>query len=169
MGRLAKCFANLAIVDELPYNMQTEQVLTSNQQSATAFPNQDLANSTDKPFAVHRLIPEVIALLASGAPIGTQPDIRVMETLIKLSGQLTGPNQDIFKAPTRLRNLVMGTTSQHAWSFEEPFVMPSASNVGLNLLATCDTFPASFTESSITGLRVTINLQGYLLVIAPQA
>lgn len=168
MGRLAKCFANLNIVDELPYNMQTEQTLTSNQQTATQFPNNDLANSTDKPFAVHRLIPEVIALLTTGVPIGTQPDIRVMETLIKLNGQLTGPNQDIFKGPTRLRNLLQGTTSQHSWAFEEPFVMPSASNVGLNLLATCDTFPATFTDSSITGLRLTINLQGYLLVLAPQ-
>ena len=168
MGRLAKCFAGLNIVDELPYNMQTEQTLTSNLQSATAFPNSDLQNATDKPFAVHRLIPEVFGLLASGVPIGAQPDVRVMETLIKLQGQLTGPNQDMFKAPTRLRNLLMGTTAQHAWSFEEPIVLPSASNVGMNLLATCDTFPTTFTDAAITGLRLTINLQGYLLVIGPQ-
>lgn len=169
MGRLAKSFAGLHIIDELPYNMQTEQTLTSAQNTPTAFPNADLANTTDKPFAVHRMIPEVFALLTTGVPIGTQPDVRVMETLIKLSGQLTGPNQDIFKSPTRLRNLLQGTTSQHSWAFEEPFVMPSASNVGLNLLATCDTFPAAFTDSSITALRLTINLQGYLLVLAPQA
>lgn len=168
MGRLAKCFANLKIVDELPYNMQTEQALTSAQNTPTAFPNADLQNSTDKPFAVHRVIPEVIALLTTNVPIGTQPDVRVMETLIKLQGQLTGPNQDMFKSPTRLRNLLMGTTSQHAWSFEEPIVLPSASNVGMNLLATCDTFPTAFTDSAITSLRLTINLQGYLLVLAPQ-
>ncbi len=168
MGRLAQNFAGLSIVDMIPYNMPTEQSLASATNAPSAFPNSDLQNSTDKPFAVHRLIPEVIALLTTGVPIGTQPDIRVMETLIKLSGQVTGPNQDLFKAPTRLRNLLMGTTSQHAWSFEEPIVFPSASNVGMNLLATCDTFPTAFTDSSITALRVTINLQGYLLVIGPQ-
>ncbi len=168
MGRLALNFAGLKIDDMLPYNMQTEQTLASAQAAASAFPNADLANTTDKPFAVHRFIPEVIALLATGVPIGTQPDVRVMETLVKLEGSLTGPNQDIFKSPTRLRNLLMGTTSQHAWSYEEPIVLPSASNVGMNLKATCDTFPTTFTDSSITGLRVTINLQGYLLVVAPQ-
>lgn len=169
MGRLAKCFANLRIVDELPYNMPTEQILTSAQNSASAFPNSDLANSTDKPFAVHRVIPEVFALDESGLVLAEQPDVRVMETLIKLQGQLTGPNQDMFKAPTRLRNLLMGTTSQHAWSFEEPIVLPSASNVGMNLLATCDTFPSAFAGDGIVSLRVTINLQGHLLVLAPQA
>lgn len=168
MGRLAKSFAGLHIIDELPYVMQTELTLASATNIATAFPNADLQNGGDKPFAVHRIIPQVVALLTTGVPIGVQPDIRVMETLIKLQGQLTGPNQDMFKSPTRLANLTQGTTSQHAWAFEEPIVLPSASNVGMNLLATCDTFPTTFTDSAITHLRVTLVLQGYWLVLAPQ-
>lgn len=168
MGRIAQTFAGLNVVDMLPYNMVTELVLGTSSTAPTAFPNNDLANSTDKPFAVHRMIPEIVALDSNGLVVDSQPDIRVMGTLIKISGSLTGPNQDIFKAPVRLQNLLQGTTAQHAWSYEEPFVMPSASNVGLQLFATCDAFPAGF-ANKVEKLRITINLQGYLLVIAPQA
>ena len=51
MGRLAQTFAGLQIMDMIPYAMKTELTLAPST-SSTAFPNADLLNTADKPFAV---------------------------------------------------------------------------------------------------------------------
>lgn len=162
MGRLAQTFAGLSIEDMFPYNEPSEVTVTTGQQGQ-AFPNADLLNTQDKPFAVHRMIIRVGALDSSGLLLSTQPDVNVLEALVKLRFELQGFNQSATKAPVRVTNLVGGSTSERYWRFEEPFVLPNS--YGVLGFIDCDTFPASF--SGITSLRVTLNLQGFLLQVAP--
>lgn len=164
MGRLAQSFAGLQIMDMFPYNMPTEQTIITSQQGL-AFPNADLMNQVQMPFAVHRMIPRILALDSSGLVLSTQPDLEVRETLIKLSVNLQGFNHDATKAPVRVGNLLGGSTSERYWRFEEPFVMPNSN--GILIKMDCDAFPATFAGSGIVSLRVTINLQGYALQVAP--
>lgn len=162
MGRLAQSFAGLLIQDMIPYNVPSEQTVTTGQQGQ-AFPNADLLNSEGHPFAVHRMIIRILALDSEGLVLATQPDIEVRETLVKFRFVLQGFNQPATKAPVRIGNLLGGTTSERYWRYEEPFVLPNSYGV----LATidCDAFPATFAASGIITLRVTINLQGYNLIV----
>ncbi|MBK7823043.1 MAG: hypothetical protein IPJ61_18840 [Tessaracoccus sp.] len=164
MGRLAQTFAGLQIMDMFPYNMPTEQTFTTGQ-TGIAFPNADLMNQEGMPFAVHRVIPRVSALDSSGLLLATQPDVNVAEALIKLAVLWQGFNQNGTKAPTRISNLVGGSTSERYWRLEEPIVLPNAN--GVVLTGSCDTFPASFAGSGIISLRVTLVLQGFFLQVAP--
>lgn len=163
MGRLAQSFAGLQIMDMFPYNMPSEQTVTTGQQGQ-AFPNADLLNTVTMPFAVHRLIPRIIALDSNGLALATQPDLEVRETLVKMRVNLQGFNHDAQKAPVRIGNLLGGTTSERFWRFEEPFVMPNAN--GMLVTIDCDSFPSTFAGSGIITLRVTVNLQGFLLQVA---
>ncbi len=164
MGRLAMSFAGLQIEDMFPYNMSSEVTVVTGQQSA-AFPNADLLNTQDKPFAVHRLIPRVIALDSAGLPLSTQPDLETRETLIKMRFELQGFNQNATKSPTRIGAVVGGSTSERYWRFEEPFVLPNS--YGVLCFVDCDAFPAAYAGAGIISLRVTVNLQGFLLMVAP--
>lgn len=164
MGRLAQNFAGLTVVDMIPYNMPSTLTLTSGAQGV-AFPNSDLLNTVDKPFAVHRVIPRIIALDANGLILDTQPEQEVREALISLRMVLTGFNQEATKAVVPIGNLLLGSTDHRAWSLEEPFVLPNS--YGVQVFADCRAFPAGFAGDGITSLQVRINLQGYLLVVAP--
>lgn len=164
MGRLAQNFAGLTIVDMIPYNMPTTLAMTASTTSV-AFPGTDLLNTVDKPFAVHRLIPRIIALSSTSVILGTQPAVDVLEAMISFQVKWTGFDMDATKAVVPVGNLLMGTTSQRAWSFEEPIVLPNS--YGVQILANCSAFPASFAEAGVVTLSVRVNLQGYLLVVAP--
>lgn len=164
MGRLAQTFANLTIMDMFPYNMPSEQTIIAGQQGL-AFPNADLLNTQDKPIAVHRMIPRIIALDDNGLVISPQPELEVRETLIKMRFELQGFNQPATKSPVRVGNLLGGTTSERYWRFEEPFVLPNS--YGVLIFIDCDAFPASFSDDDVETLRVTINLQGFALQVAP--
>lgn len=164
MGRLAQNFAGLTVVDMIPYNMPSTLTMTASTQGV-AFPNTDLLNTVDKPFAVHRVIPRILALDSTGLVLSTQPDVEVREALISLRMVLTGFNQDATKAVVPIGNLLQGTTSQRAWSFEEPFVLPNS--YGVQVFADCAAFPAAFAGAGVVSLQVRLNLQGYLLVVAP--
>lgn len=163
MGRLAQTFAGLQIMDMIPYAMKTELTLNPST-SSTAFPNADLLNTGDKPFAVHRVIPRIIALDTNGLVLATQPDLETREALVSVSLMVTGVNQPMTKEdnPIYIGNLVGGSTSERYWRLEEPIVMPNAN--GINAKATVSAFPAGVTY---TTLRVTLVLEGYILVVAP--
>lgn len=163
MGRLAQTFAGLTIIDMIPYAAKTELTLEENA-SSVAFPNADLLNTTDKPFAVHRIIPRIIALDSNGLPLATQPDIDVREALVSVSFMVMGVNQGMTKEdnPVYIGNLLGGTTSERYWRLDEPIVMPNAN--GIAAKASVGAFPAGVTY---TDLRVALTLQGFLLVVTP--
>lgn len=162
MGRLAQSFAGLNISDMFPYNMPSEVVVAPST-NGNSFPNADLLNTQDKPFAVHRMILRLIALDADGLVINPQPDVEVREAIVRLRFELQGFNQNATKASVRIGNLLGGTTSERYWRFEEPFVLPNSYGLLANI--DCDAFPTSF--SSATSIRVQANFQGYLLQVAP--
>lgn len=161
--RIAASFAGLEVRDMTPYNMPSEITIDASQ-SGIAFPGTDFVNTQEKPFAVYRLVPRVMALDAAGLLLETQPDVNVLEALVKLRVFLVGFNQEATKANVRISNLVQGSTSQRAWEFTEPFMLPN--QYGIQLFADCDAFPAGF-AGEVDSLRVTVNLQGFLLTLAP--
>jgi len=161
--RIAASFAGLEVRDMTPYNMPSEITLEASQ-SGIAFPGTDYVNTQEKPFAVYRAIPRVMALDENGLLLETQPDVNVLEALIKLRVSLVGFNQEATKANVRISNLVQGSTSERAWVFTEPFILPN--QYGVQLFADCDAFPAGF-AGDVDSLRVSVNLQGFLLVLAP--
>lgn len=162
--RIAASFAGLEVRDMTPYNMPSE-ITIEPAQSGLAFPGTDFVNTQEKPFAVYRLIPRVMALDSAGLLLADQPDVNVLEALVKLRVFLVGFNQEAVKANVRISNLVQGSTSERAWVFTEPFMLPN--QYGIQLFADCDSFPASFAGDGIDSLRVTVNLQGFLLTLAP--
>lgn len=164
MGRLAQTFAGLNIQDMFPYNMPTE-ISVAASTSGRAFPSTDLLNTVNMPFAVHRLIPRIIGVTDAGVPISPQPELEVREAIVRLRWTLTGFNQDGTKASTRVGNLVLGSTSQRYIQFEEPFVLPNSN--GFMVFADIDAFPAGSEWTDVDLLRITLNLQGYLLQVAP--
>lgn len=147
----------------VPYSMQTQLTLAASV-SGQQFPNADLLNTVDKPIAVHRMIPRVIALDSNGLPLASQPDIETREALVSIALTLTGLNQPMVKdaSPVFLGNLLGGTTSERYWRYEEPFVLPNGN--GVIASANVGAFPAGVTY---TQLRITLLFQGYLLVVAP--
>lgn len=164
MGRLAQQFAGLNIVDMIPYNMPSTLVMTS-ATTSIAFPGTDLLNTVDKPFAVHRMTVRILGLSSGSVIIGSQPALDVIEGLVSFQVKWTGFDMDATKAVVPVGNLLLGTADHRAWSFEEPIVLPNS--YGVQILANCGTFPTTFTDASITQLSVRVNLQGYLLVVAP--
>ena len=160
MGRLAVRYADLNIQDMFPYNMKTELTLAPSQ-SGQFFPNADLLNTQDKPFAVHRMIPSVTALDSNGLALSTQPNIDVLFFLVSLRIELQGLNQNATKTPVRIKNLVKGS-SELTWEFAEPFVLPNS--YGLLVSADTSAFPAGVTYTQVL---ISLNFQGFLLQVAP--
>lgn len=164
MGRLAQTFAGLSILDMFPYNTPSE-VTVAESTSGTAFPNADLLNTVDKPFAVHRLIPRIIGLDSAGKVVSPQPDLESREAIVRIRFELQGFNQNTTKAAVRIGNLLGGTTSERYWRFEEPFVLPNS--YGVLAFVDVDAFPDGDDWADVTSLRVQLNLQGFLLQVAP--
>lgn len=162
--RIAATFAGLDVRDMTPYNMPSELSLAAST-SGTAFPGTDYVNTQEKVFAVYRMIARVMALDANGLLLATQPDVNVLEALVRLRVFLVGFNQEAVKANVRISNLVQGSTADRAWVFTEPFMLPN--QYGVQLFADVDAFPAGFAALGVVNLRVTVNLQGFLLVQAP--
>jgi hypothetical protein len=162
-NRIAATFAGLEVKDMTPYNMPSEVIISASQ-SGLAFPGTDLVNTQDKTFAVYRMMVRIMALDSNGLLLETQPDVNVLEALIKLRTFLVGFNQEAQKANVRVSNLVQGSTSERSWVFTEPFMLPN--QYGVALFADCDPFPAGF-AGDVATLRVTANLQGFLLVQVP--
>lgn len=160
MGRLAVRYADLNIQDMFPYAMDTELTLAPSV-SGQFFPNSDLLNTQDKPFAVHRMIPSVTALDEDGLALSTQPNIDVLFFLVQLRIELQGLNQLMTKTPVRIKNLVKGS-SELTWEFAEPFVLPNS--YGLLVSADVAAFPAGV---SYTQLLIALNFEGFLLQVAP--
>lgn len=160
MGRLALRYADLQIQDMFPYNMDTELTLAPSV-SGQFFPNADLLNTQDKPFAVHRMIPSVTALDSDGLPVATPISSDLLFFLVQLRIELQGLNQNATKTPVRIKNLVKGT-SELTWEFAEPFVLPNG--YGLLIAADVGAFPPNV---GYTHLLISLNFQGFLLQIAP--
>jgi hypothetical protein len=160
MGRLAQSYAGLQIQDMYPYTAKTQLTLTASSAS-TQFPNADWLNTQDKPFAVHRMIPRILAL-TDGVIAATQPDIEIREALVLLSLLVQGFNQPATKDMTAIEvgNLLGGTTSERYWRFDEPLVFPNS--YGMIAAAQTIAFPAGVAYNS---LRITLTLQGHLLQV----
>lgn len=162
MGRIATRFAGLQVMDMVPYSMSTRLTLAASV-SARQFPNADWLNTNVYPFAVHRMIPRIIALDSNSLPLATQPDLEVREALVSISLNLQGFNMPMTKDmnPIPVGNLVGGSTSERYWRFEEPFVLPNS--YGVVASATTGAFPASVTY---TQLQITLVLEGFNLIVA---
>ena len=162
MGRIATRFAGLQVMDMVPYSMSTRLTLGPSV-SARQFPNADWLNTNVYPFAVHRMIPRIIALDADDLVVATQPDLEVREALVSIGMNLQGFNMPMTKDmnPIPVGNLVGGSTGERYWRFEEPFVLPNS--YGVVASATVSAFPAGVTY---TQLRITLVLEGFNLIVA---
>lgn len=160
MGRLAVRYADLTIQDMFPYNMKTQLTLAPSV-SGQFFPSADLLNTQSLPFAVHRMIPRVIALDSNALPMSTQPDQELLMSLVELRMELQGLNQNMTKTPVSIDNLIKGS-SERTWEFAEPFVLPNS--YGLLVAADTAALPAGV---SYTQLKIKLNFQGFLLQVAP--
>jgi len=163
MGRLPSRYADMEITARLPYEMPTELALLPSQ-SAQPFNAEDLLNTVDKPFEVHRAIPRVFALDTNSLVISPQPDMDLLFGLVTLNMIMTGFTHQVTKSPTRISGLVKGT-SERTWEFAEPFYLPNGR--GVQVFASTLAFPAAFAGAGVVRLLTLVVFEGFQLVLAP--
>lgn len=165
MGRLASRYADLDIQARFPYEMPSELTLAASV-SGRPFNSEDLLNTVDKVFEVHRMIPRIYALDVNGLLVAQQPDMELLMGLVLFNMVLQGFNQQVTKAPTRVGALVKGS-SERTWEYAEPFYLPNGR--GVQLFATTTAFPTAGTgfPAAVTQLLITAVLEGFQLQLAP--
>ncbi len=165
MGRLPSHFAGRVITERNPYNIPGELIVAFSA-NGVAFPANTFDHNVDKPFEQHRMIPRVTGLSASGVVVSPQPDQDELQSLVRLRIENTGRNELLQKASMLMKLYTKGT-SERSWEWADPYYMIR----GEGLIVNVDTVaaPAAYAGLAvpITQLRIEINFQGFLDVIAP--
>jgi hypothetical protein len=172
MSRLPLQFAGRDISFRIPYNLYAEQVFDANQNGGS-FPEASLLHNIDKPFEQHRWIMSVTGLDANDAIIEPQPT--TLEKRVKLRIQDLSKNESITKSATVFENFLKA--NEQTWELDEPYTLVRAEgyqvtvDVGalptICVLNQTDPDCTATTPVTCTQVRVQINLQGYLIVVAP--
>jgi hypothetical protein len=173
MSRLPLEFASKAITFRLPYQIPGELDVGPNI-NGTVFADTIFSHQVDKPFEIHRVF---VRLAAKGTPEGfskptiLEPQPSTLEDRIKLKIQDVGKNESQMKASCSVSTLINRNTG--AWDWEEPYTIVRSE--GFQVQIDTDDFPnvvildANIEPElvAVQVVRVAVNFQGYLLIIAP--
>ncbi len=174
MSRLPLDFAGRPISFRIPYNISGEMDVAPNQ-SGVVYPEATFLHNVDKPFEIHRTIIRLTAKNANGVILEPQPT--TLDERIRLRITDFSKNENLTKVSTLVQTLVNAFTK--TWELEEPYTLvrseglqvqvdslayPSICQVDGTAQTPCIATPI-FTP--VAFVRVEVNFQGYLLVVAP--
>lgn len=171
MGRLPLQFAGRDISFRIPYNLYAEQVFDASS-NGNSFPEASLLHNIDKPFEHHRWIMSVTGLDTDDNIIEPQPT--TLEKRVKLRIQDLSKNESITKSATVFEDFLKA--NEQTWELDEPYTLVRAEGyqitVDVGTLPSVCTLavPAETCTPVVTptiSVRIQINLQGYLIVVAP--
>lgn len=161
MGRLADSWAGRKITMRIPYNMAGELIVAGNV-SGLQFPDATFQITIDKPFEIHRMIPRITGLDSNNAVVATQPDQETLQSLVRLRIVDLSKNENLTKSATLMKLFTKGT-SERSWEWAEPYTMVRSES--FQILVDTQTIPTF--SPVINNLRIEINFQGFLIVVAP--
>lgn len=171
MGRLPLQFANRPITFRVPHNMTAEMDVLPNQ-SGVVFPEASFLVNVDKPFEIHRIKVRVVAKRTEGEQLVVmeiQP--QTLEERVRIRITDVSKNENLTKNATLVS--MLKKDNEGTWEWDEPYTLVRAEGFQvivdtLNFPAICVPGPGCDGLQSVVPekVRVTVNLQGYLLVIA---
>jgi hypothetical protein len=173
MGRLPLQFSGKSVTFRVPFNVAAELAVGPSQSGVT-FADSSFLVSQEKPFEVHRII---IRLTAQGTPSGyssavtLEPQPSTMDERVHLNILDFSKNEKLTKSTTLVSTLLNKATG--TWEFEEPYTLVRSEGFQISV-DTLD-FPLDIVTDSngqpqvvtVQFVNVEINLQGFLLVVAP--
>lgn len=163
MGRLPDSFAGRKITFRVPYNMPGELTVDFNT-PGTQFPEATFSHQIDLPFEIHRVIPRITGLDAAGLVLAEQPSQDILAALVRLLFVDFAKNQQMMKSAQLISLLTKGS-SERTWEWAEPYTIVKAEGfqVRVDTLAA----PNPQFDPEVDSLRIELNFQGFLLVVAP--
>lgn len=174
MSRLPLQFAGKNITWRIPYNLSAEFDCPPNT-FGTVFPDAAFMVQIDKPFEIHRVFIDLIALGitsdSDGAQTILEPQPTTMSQRVRLLLNDLSKNEKMTRSPTLVNLLLNKLTG--TWEFEEPYTLVRSENIQV-IVDTLD-FPNTVVINSLVTpesvavltVRVVLNWQGYVIVIAP--
>ena len=172
MGRLPSEFGGLPIKMRIPYTMVGEVTLVTNQ-SGQQYPDAVFTANTDMPIEIHRVVPRITALDGTGVAVPNQPNEDLLMSLVRARVNDFGKNALMTKNPTRITNLVKGS-SERTWEFADPYYLVRSE--GFQVVLDALAFPVLWDGAQvpnnapvtpIVSLVVSWAFQGFLLQVAP--
>lgn len=184
MGRLPASYDGKDIVGRIPYTM-SGVIFVANNTPGVQFPESTFQHNVDKPFEIHRAIPDLtaastvqglITLIPPALNFGIEPFLRkyVRMQIIDLAR-----NELMVKTPTMVEQLIEKDTL--AWNWEDPYILRPNSNI----ICTIDNLaPATFATGNygpstgaggaapvvpsvaVDTIKIELVFQGFLLVTA---
>jgi hypothetical protein len=165
-------YAGRDIKFRIPYNLYAELDVDANT-NGQVFPEAAFLHNVDKPFEIHRWFFRVTGLDAEDAIVEPQPT--TLEKRVKVRIQDVSKNENVTKNATTIETLQLA--NEGTWEYDEPYTLVRSEgfqvqlDVGALPLVCANGAAAGQTCTSIataiTQVRTSINLQGYLVVVAP--
>ena len=171
MGRLPSTWGDRMITMRIPYNMPGELILAANK--SAQFNTALFTNNIDMPLELHRMIPRCTALDDANNALANQPDQDLLQSLARLAVQDTGKaNGNMTKNPT-LMNLLTKGSAERTWEWADPYylIRSEGFQVAVDTLPFFSwdgaQIPAAQPVKPFVSLRIEIEFQGFLCVVAP--
>jgi hypothetical protein len=172
MGRLALQFANRPITFRVPHSMSAEMDVLPNQ-SGVVFPEAAFLINVDKPFEIHRMKVRLTAKKTNGEQqlVVMEPQPTTLEERVRLRVTDVSKNENLTKNATLVS--MLKKDNEGTWEWEEPYTLVRAE--GFQVIVDTLSFPTFCTpDESCEGVgpvtpekvRVAVNFQGYLIVVA---
>jgi len=166
MGRLPTEFAGRKITFRIPFTMPGELVL-NHDQLGVQFPEGTYLHNSDKPFEIHRVIPRLTALDATGTPYDSpvpQPSVDLLERLTRVRIYDFSKNESLTKNSQLVSTITKGT-DERTWEWSEPYtvVRSEGFQVTVDNLANV----AIIGDATYDQTRFELAFQGFLIVCAP--
>jgi hypothetical protein len=161
MGRLPDQWAGRKITMRIPWNMAGEITLAGSV-SGQQFPDATFLVNSDKPAELHRMVPRITGVDANGAVVATQPDQQILQSLVRLRITDLSKNENLTKASTLMKLFTKGTSEQ-TWEWADPYYLTRSESFQILV----DTQAIPVFNPVIAQLRIEINFQGFLIVVAP--
>ena len=174
MERFPTSYDNKPIQGRIPYAMRGELLVAVNT-SGVQFPEATFQQNVDKPFEMHRMIPDITMFDTATPPVQISPVLHfntgewgsALFQGVRLTLLDTAKNEFLTKNPTLLAQLI--DKDRRCWEWEDPYTIPKSTN----LLVTVDNIiPAVFATGTVGAVasancgsfRIELTFEGYLLV-----
>lgn len=177
-------FAGKPITYRIPYSMHGEQLVDlGTLPTSVQFPEATFLHNVDKPFEIHRMVPRITCMshddqANTDSVIYPQPQIGSgLERAVRLNIQDNSNNENLTKVSDTIENLT--PNNSRVWEWKDPYTIIRSQgfqiliNVGLltatlaQIISTCVEGTPGCTAITIDKLRIDIDFQGYLIVVAP--
>jgi len=174
-GLVPTDWADQIIKFRIPYSMPGELVVGPSE-TAVQFNESTFLHTIDKPLEIHRMHVALTGLVddEAGAPtIIPEQQPTTLDRRVRLRVEDTAKNQVIFKSPHLVSTLQK--LNEQTWEWEVPYTIGKQEGftIGVDtalLPSVCVISGADCTTvtlTDITGVRVEVALQGYLIVLRP--